>query len=341
MCTVTLTVKDDNLYEGGPGTTESVKIDLNAGGSSFNDGIKRASGYAPLSLTIEDNDLQPRFSIEDVSGPENGNLTFTVKREGALGNDVSVTAGTGNHAGATNSATADTDYAADTQKLDFESGIDTQTLTVAVTDDNIDEPDETFAVTLSIPVDNQGLPKPGIKPDGKTAVGTITDNDAAPAITLAVDADKDTDNVQDTLAENGGVKTVRVTATLDGTTRLEEAADLTLAVGKDGDSAVEGIDYTTVADQTITIGAGAASVTHDFILTPTDDDLYEGSETISLDGTYPALIRGGRCQRVGGRRHHLHRDPLRRHGQRGVGEVEHQGGHRWAERRLGRATTPR
>ena len=114
---------------------------------------------------------------------------------------------------------------------------------------------------------------------------SITDNDAAPAITLTVDADKDTDNVQTSLAENGGVKTVRVIATLDGTTRLEEAASLTLVVGKEGDSAVEGTDYTEVTSESIRIDKDAKSGYVDFSLTPTDDDLYEGSETISLDGT--------------------------------------------------------
>ena len=149
-----------------------------------------------------------------------------------------------------------------------------RTFTLTPTDDAFREASETisFDATLaSVTVTGASI--------------TLTSDDAAPAITLTVDADKDTDNVQTSLAEDGGVKTVRVTATLDGATRLEEAADLTLAVGKDGDSAVEGADYTTVADRTITIGAGVASVTHDFTLTPTNDNLYEGSETISLDGT--------------------------------------------------------
>ena len=58
-CTVTLTVIDDNLYERGSGTTETVRIDINAGGSSFHDGIVGAAGNSRLNLTIEDNDAQP------------------------------------------------------------------------------------------------------------------------------------------------------------------------------------------------------------------------------------------------------------------------------------------
>ena len=87
---------------------------------------------------------------------------------------------------------------------------------VAITDDIVDEPDETFAVTLSNPVDNQRLPKPAIKSDGKTAVGTIEDNDDAPTeLTISVDTDADTDGDQDTIAEAAGKTTVSVTATID------------------------------------------------------------------------------------------------------------------------------
>ena len=82
ICTVTLTVVDDNLYEGGPGTTEDVRIDLNHGGSSFNDGVSRVTGHTGLSLTIADNDSQPMFAIANVSGPETGNLTFGDYKDG-------------------------------------------------------------------------------------------------------------------------------------------------------------------------------------------------------------------------------------------------------------------
>ena len=117
-CTVTLTVQDDNLFEGGSGKTESVKIGLTG---SFNDGIGSAKS---LDLTIEDNDPQPMFSIANVEGPENGNLTFTVTRDGAKGNDVSVTAKTGNHASASaeNRATEGTDYTTKTRKLNSSPG---------------------------------------------------------------------------------------------------------------------------------------------------------------------------------------------------------------------------
>ena len=280
-CTVTLTVQDDNLFEGGPGETESVKIDL-TGQSSFTGGIKGPSG---LSLTIEDNDPQPMFSIADVSGPEDGNLTFTVKREGARGNDVSVTADTGDHNGE-HPAIADADYTTKTQKLNFEKGDISKDFEVAITDDNIDEHNETFAVTLSNPVDNQSLPKPAIKADGKRAVGTITDDDDAPtALTISVDTDDDTDGNQTAIAEAKGKTTVHVTATIDSPTRFATDQTVTVTVGKQGDSAVEGTDYAEVAGTIeIIIPATKKSDTGTFELTLIDDEIDDDDEKISVEG---------------------------------------------------------
>ena len=270
-CTVTLTVTNDNLYEGGSaGTKETVQINLNAGGSSFNDGIKKASGYTPLSLTIEDNDLQPMFSIADVSGPENGSLTFTVKRDGAKGNNVSVTAGTGDHGGP-HPAIADTDYTTKTQKLDFGSGAKTRQFVVTMTDDNIDEPNETFAVTLSKPVDNQNLPKPGIKPDGKTAVGTITDNDDAPTVTLVL--------TPASIDESGNTSTV--TATMDGTS--SEAVTLTVSA-MPVSPAVAG-DLTLSENTTLTIPALSQASTGVVTITAIDNEVDAADKTVTIAAT--------------------------------------------------------
>ena len=284
-CTVTLNVRDDNLYEGGIGTTEDVKIDL-TGQSSFNDGIKRSAG---LSLTIEDNDMQPMFSIADVSGPENGSLTFKVTRSGARGNNVSVTAGTGDHNGG-HPAVADTDYTTKTQKLDFAKGITIQQFEVTITDDNIHEPDdETFAVTLSNPVDNQGLPRPAIKSDGKTAVGTITDNDDAPTeLTISVDTNAAKDKVEDTIAEAAGETTVTVTATIDSPTRFATDQTVTVTVGNaanegEASKGADG-DYEAVDEFTFTIPATEVSGKGTFELTPVNDSIDDDNETISVEG---------------------------------------------------------
>ena len=280
-CTVTLTVDDDNLYEGGSGTTENVKIDLDVGNSHFNDGIARAAGYKDLSLTIEDNDTRPTFSIADASGPEDGNFTFTVTRSGALGNDVSVTAATGNHDGATNPATAGTDYTAKTESLRFKADDSQETFQVAVTDDNFDEPDETFAVTLSGPVDNDRLPAPGIAAGGGTATGTITDNDPAPVLSIDNPSVTEGDTTPATL-------TFTVTlATASGKTVTVNYADRLTG------TATSATDYTALTAGTLTFAPGDTAKTID--VTVAGDTTDEPNETVVLRLSSPAnaTLSGG------------------------------------------------
>ncbi len=267
VCTVTLTVTDDNLYEGGSGQTENVKIDLGHG-------IARATGYKSLGLTIEDNDLQPTFSIADASGSEAGNVTFTVTRSGAPGNDVSVTAATGSHVGATNPATAGTDYTAKTESLRFKADDSQETFQVAVTDDNFDEPDETFAVTLSGPVDNDRLPAPGIAAGGGTATGTITDNDPAPVLSI--------DNPSVTEGDT-------TPATLTFTVTLAPASGKTVTVNyadRLTGTATSATDYTALTSGTLTFAPGDTAKTID--VTVAGDTADEPDETVVLRLSSPA-----------------------------------------------------
>ncbi|MDE0512721.1 MAG: hypothetical protein OXI88_13140, partial [Gammaproteobacteria bacterium] len=145
-------------------------------------------------------------------------------------------------------------------------------------DNNVDAPDKTFTVSALL-FGNTDIDDP----DAVTL--TIEDDDAAPgAITLSVDADTGTDGVQTSLAEDGGAKNVRVTATITSATRFAAAQTLTVAVGKAADTAAEGTDYHVVADQSLTIAAGAASGYVDFTLTPKQDVLDEPDEAISIEG---------------------------------------------------------
>ena len=67
------------------------------------------------------------------------------------------------------------------------------------------------------------------------------------------------------------------------------ATVLSLSVGESGDTALEGTDYATVGSLTLTIGAGATSATATFTLNPTDDDLDEGGESLTVDGSVSGL----------------------------------------------------
>ncbi|MXX29330.1 MAG: hypothetical protein F4Z45_06410, partial [Gammaproteobacteria bacterium] len=60
-------------------------------------------------------------------------------------------------------------------------------------------------------------------------------------------------------------------------------------VGKAGDAAVKGTDYTAPASFEITIPAGSSSAHADFTLTPTDDALDEDDKTLTLSGSAGAF----------------------------------------------------
>ena len=84
--------------------------------------------------------------------------------------------------------------------------------------------------------------------------------------------------------EDASATAITVTGTLDGVGRPTDTT-VTVAAGASGDVATEGTDYATVADLMLTIDAGESSGTASFTLTPTDDDVDEGNETLSVTGT--------------------------------------------------------
>ena len=230
------------------------------------------------------------LAVADASAAEGEAITFTVTRTGDTAKAASVqwTTGDDTTQGA-DKAAAGADYTAQATAatLSFKAGESTATFTVATTEDAVDEPNETFAVTLA-------SPSAGLAIADAAAIGTITDDDATPtALTLTVDADTGANGVQTSVAENGGAKTARVTATLASATTFATATTVTVAVGAATDSATEGTDYAAVADLTITIAAGQSSGQADFTLTPTQDALAEGTEAISLGGTAAGLTVTG------------------------------------------------
>ena len=281
--TVTVTAVADDADNPGDRRTVDIAHTVSADGTDY-----AGETADPVTVTVTDDDDAPGgvTLTVDTNGAAAGTPDTVAEGAGATVVTVSATVN-----GATRYAQAQTvtvsvsdgtaaspaDYAA---VADFDIVIPanaashTGTFTLTPADDALDEPNETVNVTGA-------SGSITVTPD----VLTITDNDATPgAVTLTVDADTGTANVQDSLAEGGGVKTVRVTATLGGATRFPTDKTVTVKVGKAADSAAEGTDYTAVADQVITIRAGAASGHVDFPLTPTDDAIDEVDETISIEG---------------------------------------------------------
>ncbi|MDZ8109037.1 MAG: FG-GAP-like repeat-containing protein [Nostoc sp. DedQUE12a] len=129
----------------------------------------QTSAIASGTITIDDDDNQPTISIADKSGKEDiGNLVFTVKLSNASTDIITVGYTTAN-----DTAIANVDYTPVTGTLTFNPGVTTQTITVPIVNDFVDEPtnSERFFINLTNPTnatiaDNQGI-------------GTITDDDTA------------------------------------------------------------------------------------------------------------------------------------------------------------------
>jgi hypothetical protein len=138
---------------------ETYSLDLsNPAGATLDDA--RGAG------TILDNDPQVSLSVDDVSAVEGSqSAAFTVSLSRASGKIVTVA-----YATSDGSAAVPDDYAARSGTLIFLAGETSKTVSVALVNDALAEPDETFTVTLSSVV-NASLA------DGQ-GVGTIVDDDA-------------------------------------------------------------------------------------------------------------------------------------------------------------------
>jgi hypothetical protein len=155
--TVDVGVKGDTLDE----PDETFQLTLSAP-------VNATLGDGSATGTILDDDDPPALSVSDVTVTEGNSgtvgATFTVSLAAASGKTVTVGFATSN-----GSATSPADYASASGSLTFAPGETTKTVTVTVNGDTTDEPDETFVLTLSSPV-NATLG------DG-SGTGTITDDD--------------------------------------------------------------------------------------------------------------------------------------------------------------------
>ena len=121
--------------------------------------------------TINDDDDPPTLSIEDTTVGEGNPAQFTVRLTPASGKTVTV-----DYATADGSAEKPADYTYTSDSLTFSPGELIKTISVETREDDTDEPDEMFTVTLSNPS--------GATLDDDTATGTITDDDV-PTLSIA------------------------------------------------------------------------------------------------------------------------------------------------------------
>ena len=112
---------------------------------------------------------------------------------------------------------------------------------------------------------------------------TLADDDiASSSIALSLDPDE--------VTEQGGRQTVTITAMLNAGTRT---ADTVVNVSVAGLTATEVEDFAAVSSFNVTIPANQASATGTFSLTPVNDGIAEGEETLQVRGTATGLTVNG------------------------------------------------
>ena len=255
--TVTLTPVDDSVAE------DDEVARLSARSTAFTD----SNG---LGIVIEDNDTKPvemaitvtPETIDETARITVLNVTVSLVGQTARQVDTVVTIITGN-----GTATAGEDFETTSITLTVPVGelSASGTLNLKATDDTLHEGDETLEISGNAP----GLTVTG-------AEVTIRDDDAAPtSIGLSVTASP--------ITEGGGVVILPIKATLlGGGTRTE---DTIVNVGLVDLTATETDDYTATWDTPVlTIPAGRFRATTTLTLTPVQDTVYEGAETIAVRG---------------------------------------------------------
>ena len=201
----------------------------------------------------------PAFGIVDASAEEGDSATFRVTLSPAATEEVTVNYATSVASGDT---AVQADFTANSGTLTFATGDSSKTFTVATVEDTTAESDETFTVTLSS-VSPAGA---ATLPADPTAMGTITDDDTQPMLSISVD--------NASIAEAAGTSTVTI-STGSGPT-FATAQTITLALAG---SATKGSDY-GISSESLTLAAGATSTTA--LVTAMDDNYDDDAETIII-----------------------------------------------------------
>ena len=261
--TIAVAVSDDTLQEGNETFTVSLSNPQNAT-------LLKGVGTA----TIEDNDgTQPppglTLAINDVTVSEGGgSAVFNVRLSGQSNVAVTVAYGTSN-----GTAIAGLDYTATNGTLVFQPGQQAKTIAVAVSDDTLQEGNETFTVSLSNPQNATLLKGVG--------TATIEDNDGTqppPGLTLAIN--------DVTVSEGGGSAVFNVR--LSGQSNVA----VTVAYGTSNGTASAGSDYTGT-NGTLVFQPGQQAKT--IAVAVSDDTLQEGNETFTVSLSNPqnaTLLKG-------------------------------------------------
>ena len=201
----------------------------------------------------------PAFGIVDASAEEGDSATFRVTLSPAATEEVTVNYATSVASGDT---AVQADFTANNGTLTFAAGDTTESFTVATVEDTAAESDETFTVTLSSVSPAGAATLPAVP----TAMGTITDDDTQPMLSISVD--------NASIAEAAGTSTVTISTGSGPTFATEQTISLALA-----GSATKGSDY-GISSESLTLAAGATSTTA--LVTAMQDNYDDDAETIII-----------------------------------------------------------
>ena len=251
--TFQLNPTDDDLDE----DNESLTIDGSVTGLSV----------SAATVTITDNDTAAvTVNPTTLSVTEGGSSSYTVVLTSQPTGNVTVTP----------SRTGSSDVTVSSSPLTFTptNWSTARTVTVAAAEDT-DALNDTATVTHTV----SGADYATVTAASVTV--TVTDDETvSTGVALSV--------APATLSESAAATTITVTARLNQAPR-NVATVLTLSVGESSDTAVEGTDYTTVNNLSLTINANQTTGTATFQLNPTDDDLDEDNESLTIDGSVTGL----------------------------------------------------
>jgi len=270
---VTVAILEDAIDE--PNETFTLTLSAPTGGATL--GTTTTS-----TATIVDNDdpVVPQPGVISISpatksvNESGSSISFTVTRTGGSDGAVSVAYATSN-----GSATAGSDYTAKSGTVNFADGEVSKTITINILEDTIDEPNETFLVTLTGPTGGATLGTV------RVATATIIDNDEAPIGSSTVTGSVFIDSIDNMDEVSAGYPDV--TAERDGVKGADETGlsgvkvDLINSSGQVVDSVRTGIDggftFTGVAQGTYTLRFGVSS----------QNVFLSGSNTVpvNVDGT--------------------------------------------------------
>ena len=251
-CADCVSAVDDDIVEG----TETFEIHLQPFPGKTPDDVILAG---PATGTIIDND-SATVTIADASAVEGDSITFTATVDKAVVDGFTVTPSFTDV-----TATKGTDYTENTTALSFAGNAgETQTFTVATTDDIDDESNETFTVSLSL----SGTSLAVTATD--TATGVILEDDGATAVTVFDSSASEGNPLTFTVALNKAVS--------GGFTVTPSFTDVT---------ATKGTDYT--ANTAALTFTGTAGEMKTFTVATTEDEGVEADETftvsLSVSGT--------------------------------------------------------